>query len=323
MHSVAEKEGMAYRESLGKIKEGSDLASELDVTPIKDSVKQKLLDFGVERTGKPQTIKTPEGPIKLKNGLDFTGSSLQLNAKAQAEVARAVGKIDEIGVKPGSATPIQLDMTKRALRNLYSENSDARAFIQGVRSEVTKTLRSKVAGYQEMTSRYENYKDLADEFKSVLGNPDKQSANSVFTKLTSAMKENADFKHSVLEKFSETTGKDLRPALAGQALSTWVPSGMRSVLASGSLTAKAFGFLSTPFLWPALAMTSPRVMGEFLGGLGVARAKIGQITTALGKSQAVQTGLRAIPKLGEAGFQAERAKRAVLASAGTGANEQP
>lgn len=306
LDQVAQKEHGAYQKELSKI---SKIKGDLDITPVKKSVDAKLKDFRVKRTGLQQEIKTGQDTIYLDNGLDFSNSPLQLDAEAQATIARVVAKVESMGKRVDDLKPGSVDAAKKALSSLYSENSDARAFVGSVKGSVSDVLKT-VPGYTKMTKRYQQFADFMDEFKATLGDPNQANADAALSKLSKAMAENADLKRDLLKKFEDITGKELKPALAGQQMSNWRPPTLQAVMGAGSgLAYGGMGMLLNPGFLLSISLSSPRVAGEFLGHLGLGKQKSAQILDALAKSRA---GKAAAPVVRATGKLAPTAAKAVF-----------
>ena len=156
---------------------------------------------------------------------------------------------------------------------------------------------------------YSESSDLIKEIERTLSLGDKASADTAMRKLQSLMRNNVNTNYgqrlSLAQELSNAGGKDLMPALAGQAMNSLTPRGLQG--ASNVPTA----YLAYGAGGPALAVadvlsSSPRVVGE-------TAYKYGQMAGALNKgAEAVSSR---VP------MTAQQAKMAALL-AGQAGNQQ-
>jgi hypothetical protein len=128
-------------------------------------------------------------------------------------------------------------------------------------------------------------RQLTDTFKT----GGKASVDTALRRLQSTMRNNAytsyGYRGKLLDELDNAGNGTLRPALAGQAMSSWRP---RGIAAAGGATAIPLGaawLASNPLLAlgiaPFAAAASPRVIGNITGLLGEAAGRLDRAPTAV------------------------------------------
>jgi len=265
VQSIKEERSKSYTADLQKI--GANATSH-DISPILSELNKQLDNFGI--------TKNADG------SLDFSRSAIAKTATARNDVQGVYDTLKDWGTKAGDRTGIGLDTLKRQLGDFYSDSSQARAFVQAIKGKVTGILNKEIPGYQKMTSAYQKASNLLDEIKSATGIGTNARPDTVFTKLTTAMKGDKDFRLEVLREM-EKTDPSLMDKIAGSNLSSWVPRGL---VGRGADVLSALQILThgiNPSMISVFLGTSPRIVGEFMRATGMASSKISQITGALKK----------------------------------------
>ena len=153
--------------------------------------------------------------------------------KAEANrVTEIVDTIKNWGLQKGDRTATGLDLLKRRLDDFYSPSGQARALVSSMRNTVKDILTKNVPGYYKMTSDYAKSTDIIKEVEKALSLGDRASADTAIRKLTSVLRENNDFRRSLVEKLQTTSGTDLKGMIAGAALSQITPRGLTARLLS-------------------------------------------------------------------------------------------
>ena len=165
-------------------------------------------------------------------------------------------------------TPKGMDTLKRQLDNFYGESKHSRAITESMRSEVKGVLDRKVPGYAALNKAYEKSTGLITDIQKALSLNTRSSADTAITKLKNALNESNDFRMSLVQQIDKLAGADIEKMIAGYKLQQWHPQGWlgRSVDA-GVLLSSLFG-VANPQILAVLAMSSPRIMGEFYNTLG-------------------------------------------------------
>lgn len=245
---------------------GEDTTSH-DISAVHDELETQLKNFGVKVTDDGQ--------------LDFSRSSIAKNGSARADIQGVYETVKDWGSQKGDRSGVGLDTLKRQLGDFYAESGQARALVQAVKGKVTDVLNTNVPGYQDMTASYAKASDLLDEIKSATGAGKDANADTVFTKLTTAMKGDKEFRIAVLKQMEAGGEPNLMDKIAGVNMRTWFPSGM---IGRGVDVGGAYAILTgifNPHVLPLFAMTSPRVMGEFINGLGWSAKKAASVVNAI------------------------------------------
>lgn len=233
----------------------------LDVSPVVKEVDTQLNKFGV--------VKTPEG-------LDFSRSALRFDKKAQDEIQTIVNEMSNFGLRQGDRTVIGVDSLKRALGDLYSDSSSARAFTQAVKSKTSDILK-KINGYEDLVNNYAKSTELIDEVSKSLSLGDKAMIDTGFRKLTSALRTNNEARKQLIDELDKIAGSQLTAKIAGQQLSEKLPRGLSGTLTGIGTVGAGLSGVSIPLLLAAGLTTSPRVIGEFIKGLGYSARQVDKI----------------------------------------------
>lgn len=242
----------------------------LDVSPINRKVDEMLKDFRIK--------KTAEGV------LDFSQSPLKFNKSAQTEIQTIVDEMTDFGLQKGDRTPEGVDTLKRALDDIYSESSQARAFTAAIRNTTRKVL-SKVDKYDVMEKEYEEATRFIKELAKSLSLKDQTATETAFKKLTSSLRVNNEIRAEFLKQLDQESGRFISAQIAGQQLNELLPRGiLRAFGVAGAGIATLFGGTGLlPFL-QAAALTSPRAIGEITRVLGIGARQTDKIIQALQKT---------------------------------------
>lgn len=246
-----------YAERLASIGENTNTH---DISPVVTEMESQLKKFGIKTEG---------------DTLNFSRSAIAKNGTARADIEGVVSTIRDWGSQPGDLTGVGLDTLKKQLDDFYSPSGRARAFVASVKKNLTNVLNKEIPGYSEMTSEYQKVINLLDDIKSATSIGGKAKDDTVFTKLTQAMRADKEFRLEMLAKLQDGSGDpDLMAKIAGINMSSWIPRGIigRGIDAAGlmSIIGQAFN----PQYIPLILSTSPRFVGEILSTIGVAKNKI-------------------------------------------------
>jgi hypothetical protein len=127
-----------------------------------------------------------------------------------------------------------------------------------VKSEITK----QAPEYAKTMKDYIAASDQIKEIERALSLGQKSSVDTAMRKLQSLMRNNVNTNYgnrqALARQLEQMGGKDLMPALAGQALNSPTPRGLQALGATGTGVAAFFN----PSVLPLLAAQSPRLSGE-------------------------------------------------------------
>ena len=244
------------------------------------------------------------GMVNIKNDktvLDFTGIDKALaNAESMAyykgkiKDQTAANVLEDMKKKVADwknsnaadyHTPEGMDALKQTLWESFGKlgQEEKTAFSAGkqVYDAVKSEIGRQAPTYAEVMKGYSESSDLINEIERTLSLGNKASADTAMRKLQSLMRNNVNTNYgqrlSLAQELSNAGGKDLMPALAGQAMNSLTPRGLQG--ASNVPTA----YLAYGAGGPALAVadvlsSSPRVVGE-------TAYKYGQMAGALNKGK--------------------------------------
>jgi hypothetical protein len=234
-----------------------------------------VLDF----TGIDNALKNAESMAYFKGKVkDPTAADVLQNMKAEVENWKNSNPAEY-------HTPEAMDALKQTLWQYFGklgkEEKTAYAAGKQVYDSVKSEIGKQAPTYAQVMKGYSESSDLINEIERTLSLGDKASADTAMRKLQSLMRNNVNTNYgqrlSLAQELSNAGGKDLMPALAGQAMNSWTPRGLQSV--SNVPTA----YLAYGAGGPALAAadvlsSSPRVVGE-------TAYKYGQMAGALNKGK--------------------------------------
>lgn len=180
---------------------------------------------------------------------------------------------------PALRTADDFDGLKRRIAAIYPEGEapQLRRAVTQMKNAVSREINRQVPGYARAMRDYHQAADSLDELRAAFSLNDKASIQTQMSKLQSVMRNNANTQYGLrtdkLRELETEGGVELRPMLAGSALSSWEPRGLARV---GMSTAP-----ETAALWSALgplgagigvgagvAASSPKVLGGLYHGAG-------------------------------------------------------
>ena len=244
-----------------KTKEGVEsLSTQGTKTAVKDSLKDMI------GKDKVREYANPDGTTKLK--IDFSENP-GLNAPKWQKVADTVYNWKNTTIEGVNKLKQSLKDFKEGGVNLSPADAKYNKFVEDSIKNIDGYLKDNVEGYAQMNK---NYSQATQNLKEITEAIDSKKPQLAFQRLTQALKTDNDFKIQLLEKVKKQTGVDLSKAVAGANLKTFMPGGLigRSADAAVLLTKGLTGIFN-PATLTEMAATSPRLVGEALQGLGVAK----------------------------------------------------
>ena len=187
-------------------------------------------------------------------------------------------------------TPEGLDFLKQKIYNQvlskldYQKDKLARDMIGDVYHSIKTTISDQAPVYSKVMKGYSEGSDLIEEIQRSLNLGNKSSIATGLNKLQSLMRNNVNtnygYRQELADKLMKQGGKDLMPALAGQALSSALPRGLigRGMDAGALISLLTGGVSHLPGLATAMVTTSPRLMGETAYKAGQIAAKAPKIS---------------------------------------------
>lgn len=223
--------------------------------------------------------------------LKFTGIDKAINTaeniatfKGQVRNQKAADAVSEIkseisnwkSLDPAQFhTPEGLDALKQKiggiLESIPYEQRTARTVAGGIYDSIKKEITNQAPEYAKTMKAYSDASDLIREIERSLSLGQKASADTAMRKLQSLMRNNVQTNYgqriALAKELEAAGGKEMMPALAGQAMSEIVPRGIQRATAGPSVLG-AFGTGGLPAAVSMAAISSPRLMGEALYGAG-------------------------------------------------------
>jgi hypothetical protein len=284
----AARAGAVGGESARQFRE--NITGRAPLTDVLDAAKQNLADMN---TAKQAEYRSGMIDIKRdKTVLDFIGiddavkqsigkttyKGKVLNKKASEELLKARDLVDEWkAANPNDFhTPEGMDALKQRIGDLLEEipfeQKQARAAVGGVYNAVKKEIVKQAPTYANVMRQYSTASEQIREIERTLSLGDKASSDTALRKLQSLMRNNVNTNYgqrlNLARQLETQGGREIMPALAGQALSDLTPRGLSRIGSPGAALG-AFSIGGLPPALAALAASSPRVVGEaaYAGGL--------------------------------------------------------
>lgn len=249
------------------------------------------------RAGKPLPKVPPRLDFEpITNKLDEVVESLKVKTPTGSQFkigSQELGKVEELQnivntwkKDPNLHTAEGLDALKQRLDALYPDSpmqKQVQRVVTAVRNTVKDTIVKQDANYAKTMKAYEEALSLEREIERALSLGNRSAADTAIRKLQSLTRNNANtnygYRMELAKALQEQGGQDLMPALAGQALSSFVPRGLAGQ--GAALGIGAGGALTfNPTAAALLPLTSPRLVGMGAYGLGRATRNIPKLTDA-------------------------------------------
>ena len=267
----------------------ANLRGEVPQLEVLDAAKQNLAEMAIERqriyregmknikgdktilslTGVDNAVKQALNKITFKGQVKNEVAFERLS-EAQAKVD-AWKKLDPVQFH----TPEGLDALKQQIGDIlekipYEQKTalnSVNEVYNGIKSEIVK----QAPTYSKTMKSYSDATDTIREIEKALSLNNKASADTAMRKLQSLMRNNVNTNYgqrlNLARELEQAGGRQMMPALAGQALSEWTPRGLqRATSIPTAFLAQGVGGL--PLAGASLATSSPRLMGEAAFGAG-------------------------------------------------------
>ena len=209
---------------------------------------------------------------KLLDRFDFSNSTI---VKGQAAVKRAME--DVAGWSDTSAKG--LDLLKKRLSTYIDQvktGTPAEAFLTRLEKSLDSGLKEAIPGYKEMTGGYAKAITLIKDIESGLmmrkeGMSGRIISDQTLRRLMSSLRDNFELRRTLVKSLSEQSGQDITGQVAGIAMKPLLPRGLAGT-GPAIVGDVALAHFLNPAFWPTLgpivAMSSPKVAGEFVNMLG-------------------------------------------------------
>jgi hypothetical protein len=284
-----------------------NMRGDVPMTNVLDDAQANLAQMNLNKQKDYRT-----GMIDIKNDksiLDFKGIDQSLE-NAQSKVSYK-GKIkDKIAVETVEKmqakindwknsdpaefhTPEGLDNLKQSLWEDFGKLGKDEKLAYSVGKQIYDSVKTEISKqaptYAKVMKEYSDASDLTKEIERALSLGQTASADTAMRKLQSLMRNNVNTNYgqrlNLAQQLESAGGRDLMPALAGQALSNKLPRGLQSATTIPSALL-AYGTGGPALATLDLLASSPRLVGE-------TSYKYGQLANALTQGQ--QAVSKAIP----------------------------
>ena len=287
-HKFNEEGWMDHTETYNRIMTGRRLANNNQF--VRDEWGKMLDEKGIFRN--------------RDNSLNFDRSQHRGDATFENDMV----KMDKWVRYKGSYGPVEftdkeLDKFKRAFGGMITESATSEGVAIHMKNFLRDYISDRVPGYARLMETSSDAREAMGQIQKAFTLKDRASADTAIRKLSVALRDNNEFRQTLLRDLDASTGGSLMPTLAGYALQPGVPqswlgrsmdaasilgSAFKHVLGAGAAYegatiahAGAAGSIGT--VAAVVAMSSPRVMGEFftlLGDVSRAYSKVGAKTPA-------------------------------------------
>lgn len=185
-------------------------------------------------------------------------------------------------------TPEGLDALKQKIGGILEtipyEQRTAHTVAGGIYDSIKKEITNQAPEYAKTMKAYSDASDLIREIERSLSLGQKSSADTAMRKLQSLMRNNVQTNYgqriNLARELEAAGGREMMPALAGQAMSEIAPRGLQRATAVPTVLG-AFGTGGLPAAAGMAAVSSPRLMGEALYGAGVVGRGASRVAGAL------------------------------------------
>lgn len=185
-------------------------------------------------------------------------------------------------------TPEGLDALKQKIGGILEtipyEQRTARTVAGGIYDSIKKEITNQAPEYAKTMKAYSDASDLIREIERSLSLGQKSSADTAMRKLQSLMRNNVQTNYgqriNLARELEAAGGREMMPALAGQAMSEIAPRGLQRATAVPTVLG-AFGTGGLPAAAGMAAVSSPRLMGEALYSAGRVGRGVSRVAGAL------------------------------------------
>lgn len=267
----------------------SNLRGTADTMAVLDAAKQNLDQIRIDRSN---AYKANMANIKGdKSVLDFSGIDKavkeafdKVSFKGQVKNQDAAAKLSEAQaiidnwkqLNPAEFhTPEGMDALKQSVGQILEglqPRTTSDTVVKGVYNSIKNEINKQAPTYAKTMKSYSESTDLIREIERALSLNDKASADTAMRKLQSLMRNNVNTNYGqrlkLAQELESAGGRQMMPALAGQALNELTPRGLqRASTIPTALLAGATGGI--PAAATSMLASSPRVMGEAAYATGV------------------------------------------------------
>ena len=267
----------------------ANLRGEVPQLEVLDAAKQNLAKMATERRRVyNEGLKNIKGDktVLSFNGVDNAVKQAidDISFKGQIKDDFAFEKLTEAQTKVNNwknldpaefHTPEGLDALKQQIGGILEkipyEQKTALTLVNQVYNGIKSEIVKQAPTYSKTMKAYSDATDTIREIEKALSLGNKATADTAMRKLQSLMRNNVNTNYgqrvNLAKELEQVGGRQMMPALAGQALSEWTPRGLqRATSIPTAFLAQGVGGL--PLAGASLVTSSPRLMGEAAYGTG-------------------------------------------------------
>lgn len=275
----------------------TNIMEPLSGEPIYSKLSKTMKEFGISNTEKEILdsmigMSDEQATAALNSMMKVGDGKLSPLVKAgigEGPTASKISKAINYVENWDDFTPASLDNLQQALTTIGAKPGTREfVFIDKLKKGVQAVVKEKYPEYTKLLSDYTDASGFIDEIEGAIGAGNRADVEKVVLKMSQTMKTGNmrfEIKNSFVKQLEEMTGLPLRERIAGMSLAEYYPRGLAKVGAGlGTAGAVGVGGLSVftaPSFWMAVGMSSPRVVGEVLGAIGVAKSYIPTVVDAL------------------------------------------
>lgn len=277
-----------------------NMRGKADFGDVVDSAKQGLANM---RDARAQAYRSGMVDIKSDQSvLDFSGVDKALNdvvstgsykgVPIRQKAAETVDDIKNVvdqwrGLDPAQYhTPEGFDALKQSIgdiRDSTQYGTPARRAADAVYNAVKTEINQQAPTYAAVMKDYADSTKAINEIQGTFSLGEKGSKDTAIRKLQSLLRNNVQSNYgnrlNLADQLQTEGGVSLTPAIAGQAMSSWLPRGMTGVVEKAGIPGAAL-LTHNPLMLAAGIPASPRLMGEGAYALGKAAGGVGSAASS-------------------------------------------
>jgi len=213
---------------------------------------------------------------KFEKSITFEGAT-QLGLKATNKLKEIKKIIADFQSNPALHNAKGMDILKRKIDSSFPTGlnvGDAGMIVSTIRNIVKNQIVKQAPDYAKVMNAYEEAIKLEQQLMRDLSLGKKVDASKTLKKLQSSMRDevNTNFgsRLDAVKTLESVDDVMLLPQLAGQSLQSFMPRGIGRAFAGGGSALAFTPYLDFMSIAPALAASSPRIVGETVNKLGMA-----------------------------------------------------
>ena len=253
------------------------------ITDVLDAAKSDLSEMGRQKQAEYRanmaSVKADKTVMDVQPISDAIDNAIASNSfKGVSKDDKATNALKEVKAEVDDwqrrnpaeyHTPEGLDALKQRVGSILEtipfEQRNARRVVGDVYNSLKGEIVKQAPEYSKTMKAYSEASDQIKEIERALSLGDKASIDTAMRKLQSLMRNNAQtnygYRTQLAQQLEQAGGREIMPALAGQALNQWTPRGIQRATAGlGGLAAYTAGGI--PLAATEAALSSPRLMGE-------------------------------------------------------------